>query len=232
MGNNKMLFNPVELFYIQAIFEARFSSQLIVLDKNSAVRLNKRVKKSFISRQYSDSNIVFATAKNEVTANVLLDKIGLMMPNDVNLDKFSTYIREFAPDALSMFDVDQLTRIGLRVIAVSETTSLNEAVSTFHQLTKIPKDSTEILGSLIGYGLKISVNTGSNLMVNLSINPGQEHKIQVSPEGTTDQTKYGAMIDMDFYQEGNIRGDNITNFLKNSILCLRNKVYPFLSSLE
>jgi len=221
-----LLINTKDFLYTEVVFEARYSSQLMILERTPANKLSKKIKNTWQVRQYAESEINYLN--NNITANVFLDKIGMSMIDNINLDIFITHVKSFAPQVMSFFDIGNLHRLGFRVKCIAEKQTLEEAVNNCMSLTTAKEKHS--LGEIIGCGVRFTVKSGT-LLSNIVINPVQNQQIVVEPNSTTSQTRYGIMVDIDIFSEGNFSRTHIESFTSNALSYLRNNIFPFLNNM-
>jgi hypothetical protein len=225
------MFDPNNITFLQAAFEARFQSNLFVLERRNAEKLNKKIKDVFPMRgQYSEKLLSF-TNQYKVQANIGLGNITLQMEEPTDLEQFAGYVNKFVPNATAIFDIPKFIRFGFKLSTIWLTGSLEEANQCYFDLTKIDKNNIDEIGSVIGFSSNVILKS-DDVTINIAINPAIQQKIEMNlTAGSTNTIKYGLMVTSDFAIDGLLNDGRIEDFTKRAVDSFHTKVIKFLNSV-
>jgi hypothetical protein len=223
-------FSTSEFNIVTAIFEARFLSSLITIDKLTASKLVKKLKKIIPEANYQEDFINFTSKENFITGNILLDKIGMSADRNVSLKKFQDHIIQFVPPALHILEIESLARMGYRVQFVSKKVSMEESLLSIFNLYNFTTDDLSLLGKVGGVGLRLA-SEYRNLKLSMGIMPGFSQIIEIKDNVSKTQVEYGVMFDCDVFQDKNVT-INPTEFLRDADNYIRNNVYPVINGFK
>ncbi|KJS16931.1 MAG: hypothetical protein VR69_07065 [Peptococcaceae bacterium BRH_c4b] len=226
------LFNTKGFFCAHSIFDGRFSSPMLAIDKTEANTLAKKVRGFLDLQSYINENEVhFTNPKDKITCGVMLDRIGMSSIENINIETFQDYIKKFVAIVSDVLDIQKFARFGFRVVYIDQRDSMEEAIKNIYKISTLDQKIIKGVGDLTGFMIRFSTDK-HGLKTNISINPGQNQNIVINTEGSEVNVKYGIFIDVDMYIEEMITLKKLNVFLDDTSRHLKNEVFAMLNSIE
>lgn len=210
------------------VFEMRFPTKLVLLDRQSIDRLKRNVKHILTLENYSDQTVSFLE-NQRVAANVTLDNINLAFKEPIDMEYSIKIIKEFVPTAAAVFEMTGAKRLGFRITAILEKDNLHEANNTFFDIMKIDRDKFETVGDIAAFQLGTTIQNGK-IFAAINISPAQQFKVEVSTTNgvTSGNGKSAVMVDTDIFVMGSPVDMNLPSFLNAANNTFLINVFKFL----
>lgn len=214
----------------KVVFEARFNSNLMVLDNRG--KIHQRWKDEFTEISLNADKMVLKNPVLPSEAFVTATNIGTSFDDVTNLNKYKDLTKKFIQSTSTILELEQFGRAGLRFYYVLPFDHVEQLIKALAGAFCLKADIWKLMGKEkeeIAFSFRMREG---DLGIKFSFGSIKRQEKETIPEGREAfYPKFGLLIDVDCYVEKGLAPKEVPNFIDNAERKIKDKLLVLVPKL-